>query len=107
MTTARWGSMWVSAVAAGEPVGLRLRLYGEKGHIAWEQSDPDKLKFALQGEASHTLLRGQSGLSAIVNAMTRQTLITKNSDPNHADHLSFREFPSRRLPMLPRDYSIM
>ena len=33
------GAMWVSAVAAGEQVGLRLRVYGEKGHIAWEQSD--------------------------------------------------------------------
>jgi hypothetical protein len=34
-------------VAAGEQVGLRLRVYGEKGHIAWEQSNPDKLTFAL------------------------------------------------------------
>jgi predicted dehydrogenase len=34
------GAMWVSAVAAGEQVGLRLRVYGEKGHIGWEQSDP-------------------------------------------------------------------
>ena len=28
------GTMWVSAVAAGEQVSLRLRVYGEKGHIA-------------------------------------------------------------------------
>jgi predicted dehydrogenase len=63
--------MWVSAVAAGEQVGLRLRVYGEKGHIAWEQSDPDKLKFAVQGEASRTILRGQSGLSPAAKRATR------------------------------------
>jgi predicted dehydrogenase len=65
------GAMWVSAVAAGEQVGLRLRVYGEKGHLAWEQSDPDKLKFALQGEASRTLVRGQSGLSPAARHATR------------------------------------
>ena len=65
------GAMWVSAVAAGEQVGLRLRVYGEKGHIAWEQSDPDKLKFALQGEAARTLVRGQGGLSPAAKRATR------------------------------------
>jgi predicted dehydrogenase len=65
------GAMWVSAVAAGEQVGLRLRVYGEKGHIAWEQSDPDKLKFALQGKTSRTLVRGESGLSSAAKRATR------------------------------------
>ena len=65
------GAMWVSAVAAGEQVGLRLRVYGEKGHIAWEQSDPDKLTFALQSEALRTLVRGQSGLSPAAKRATR------------------------------------
>ena len=65
------GAMWVSAVAAGEQVGLRLRVYGEKGHIAWEQSDPDKLIFALQSEASRTLVRGRSGLSPAAKRATR------------------------------------
>jgi predicted dehydrogenase len=65
------GAMWVSAVAAGERVGLRLRVFGEKGHIAWEQSDPDKLAFALQSEASRTLLRGQSDMSPAAKRATR------------------------------------
>jgi predicted dehydrogenase len=65
------GAMWVSAVAAGEQVGLRLRVYGEEGHIAWEQSDPDKLTFALQSEASRTLLRGQNGMSPAAKRATR------------------------------------
>jgi predicted dehydrogenase len=65
------GAMWVSAVAAGEQVGLRLRVYGEKGHIAWEQSNPDKLTLALQGESSRTLVRGQNGLSPAAQRATR------------------------------------
>jgi predicted dehydrogenase len=65
------GAMWVSAVAAGEQVGLRLRVYGEKGHIAWDQSDPDKLIFALQSEASRTLVRGRTGLSPAAKRATR------------------------------------
>jgi predicted dehydrogenase len=58
------GALWASMVAAGEAVGLRLRVYGERGHIAWEQSEPDRLRLALQGEAPRTLLRGSGGLSA-------------------------------------------
>ena len=65
------GAMWVSAVAAGEQVGLRLRVYGEKGHLGWDQSDPDKLTFALQGDAWRTLVRGQSGLSPAAKRATR------------------------------------
>lgn len=65
------GQMWVSMVAAGEAVGLRLRVYGEKGHVAWEQSDPDKLRLAVEGEAARTLLRGQGGLSAAAKRATR------------------------------------
>ena len=65
------GTMWVSAVAAGEHVGLRLRVYGEKGHVRWQQSDPDKLTVALQGQAACTLVRGQSGLSPAAQRATR------------------------------------
>jgi predicted dehydrogenase len=65
------GAMWVSAVAAGEHVGLRLRVYGEKGHLRWRQSDPDQLTVALQGQAACTLVRGQSGLSPAARRATR------------------------------------
>jgi predicted dehydrogenase len=65
------GAMWVSAVAAGVQVGLRLRVYGEKGHLAWQQSDPDKLRLSMQGQAPCTLLRGQSGLSPAAKRATR------------------------------------
>ena len=102
----RAGAMWVSAVAAGEQVGLRLRVYGQKGHIAWEQSDPDKLRFALQDEASRTLVRGQSGLSSAAKRATRiaaglpegyfEAFATLYRD--YADILSARKRARRPIP---------
>ncbi|MBX6324364.1 MAG: Gfo/Idh/MocA family oxidoreductase, partial [Rhodospirillaceae bacterium] len=65
------GHLWVSMVAAGETVGLRLRVYGEKGHIAWEQHRPDELRLALDGEGARTLVRGMGGLSAPARRASR------------------------------------
>jgi predicted dehydrogenase len=46
------GALWASAVAAGEKVGLRLRVFGETGHLAWDQSHPDQLQHRpLEGHA--------------------------------------------------------
>jgi predicted dehydrogenase len=58
------GALWACMVAAGEQVGLRIRVYGELGHIAWDQSEPDRMRLALQGEQARTVLRSGSGLSA-------------------------------------------
>ncbi|MDQ0475276.1 Gfo/Idh/MocA family protein [Labrys wisconsinensis] len=64
------GAIWASMVAAGETVGLRLRVYGETGHIAWDQSYPDDLQVRpLNGEA-HVLARGGK-LSPAAKAATR------------------------------------
>jgi predicted dehydrogenase len=65
------GALWASMVAAGEPVGLRLRIYGERGHLAWDQSAPDEMRLALQGEAARTILRGGNGVSAAAKRATR------------------------------------
>jgi predicted dehydrogenase len=65
------GALWVSMVAAGEQVGLRIRVYGERGHIAWDQSEPDRMRLALQGEAARTILRGGGGLSLAAKRATR------------------------------------
>jgi predicted dehydrogenase len=65
------GAMWVSMVAAGEQVGLRLRVYGERGHLGWDQSEPDQMRLALQGEAIRTVVRGGSGLSAASKRASR------------------------------------
>jgi len=37
------GTLMASQIAAGEGNGLRLRVYGEKGSLAWRQEDPNRL----------------------------------------------------------------
>ena len=65
------GAMWVSVVAAGETVGLRLRVYGDRGHLAWDEVRPDELRLALIGESRRTLVRGGDGLSDAAKRATR------------------------------------
>ena len=65
------GALWASMVAAGEQVGLRLRVYGERGHIAWDQSDPERMRLALQGQGVRVIQRGDSGLSPAARRATR------------------------------------
>ena len=64
------GALWASMVAAGEAVGLRLRVYGETGHIAWDQSYPDDLSVRPADGEARTFLRGGS-LSESAKAATR------------------------------------
>lgn len=52
------GILWASMVAAGESVGFRLRVYGEKGHIAWDEAFPDQLHLRLLDGTDQTLHRG-------------------------------------------------
>jgi predicted dehydrogenase len=52
------GALWASMVAAGESVGFRLRVYGETGHIAWDEAFPDQLHLRLLDGSDQTLHRG-------------------------------------------------
>jgi predicted dehydrogenase len=52
------GSLWASAVALGNPHGLRLRVYGDRGGMAWAQERPNQLAFTPLGEPARTLERG-------------------------------------------------
>lgn len=64
------GTIWASMVAAGETVGFRLRVYGEAGHIAWDQSFPDQLHLRLLEGGDQTLHRGGK-VSALAKQGTR------------------------------------
>jgi predicted dehydrogenase len=64
------GMLWASMVAAGETVGFRLRVYGEKGHIAWDEAWPDQLHLRLLDGTDQTLNRGNK-LSPYSKAGTR------------------------------------
>jgi len=37
------GRLWASYVAAGNDQGLSFRIYGETGHISWNEEDPEIL----------------------------------------------------------------
>jgi len=51
------GMLWASMVAAGETVGFRLRVYGETGHVAWDEAFPDQLHLRLLDGTDQTLHR--------------------------------------------------
>jgi predicted dehydrogenase len=52
------GVLWASMVAAGETVGFRLRVYGETGHIAWDEAFPDQLHLKMLDGSDQMLNRG-------------------------------------------------
>ncbi|WP_127904085.1 Gfo/Idh/MocA family protein [Solirhodobacter olei] len=65
------GTLMVSQVAPGNECGLRLRVYGEKAGLEWAQEDSDHLRFAPFGRAIRTLARGEPGLFAGTERMSR------------------------------------
>jgi len=52
------GMLWSSQVAPGNENSLRLRIYGEKGGIEWDQQDPNYLWFTPYGQPKQKLTRG-------------------------------------------------
>ncbi len=52
------GVYWASQVAVGHDNGLRVRIFGSKGSIEWEQENPNYLKVAFIGEPVQVLSRG-------------------------------------------------
>ncbi|MFO1067723.1 MAG: Gfo/Idh/MocA family oxidoreductase [Geminicoccaceae bacterium] len=59
------GTLWASGVAVGHAHGLRLRVYGETGSLAWSQEDPNVLLHARLGEPLRILERGWGELHAL------------------------------------------
>lgn len=50
--------IWVTQAAPGNACGLRIRVYGEKGGIAWDQEDPERLHVSLLDAPTQVILRG-------------------------------------------------
>jgi predicted dehydrogenase len=65
------GMLWSSQVAPGNDNGLKLRVYGEKGGIEWDQEHPNHLRFASFGGAPRVMARATSGLGAAAEHATR------------------------------------
>jgi predicted dehydrogenase len=65
------GFLWASQVAPGNENNLKIRIYGEKGGIEWEQENPNKLWYGMLGEPKYLLTRGGAGVSDAANSVTR------------------------------------
>ena len=65
------GMLWASQVAPGNENGLRLRVYGSRGGLQWEQENPNRLWFTRLGEPTQLITRAGAGASAAANRVSR------------------------------------
>ncbi len=65
------GMLWCSQVAPGNENGLRLRVFGDKGGIEWQQENPNQLWYTPFGEPKQVLTRGGAGTGDAARRVTR------------------------------------
>jgi len=66
------GLMWVTQAAAGNACGLRLRIYGDKGGLEWDQENPEELRFTPLRGTRQVLVRGHgAGILPAAQRMIR------------------------------------
>ncbi len=65
------GMLWCSQVATGNENALKVRVYGSKGGIEWEQENPNYLWFTPLGGAKQLLTRGGAGAMDVAGRVTR------------------------------------
>lgn len=70
-TSGARGMLWCSQVASGQENGLRLRIYGTKAGIEWEQENPNYLWVTPFGAPRYRLTRGGAGSGEAAARMTR------------------------------------
>jgi predicted dehydrogenase len=71
------GMMWTSMVAAGNGHGLRIRVFGEKASLHWDQERPDELHLRADNAPYRTLRRGEAYLCEAARYGSR----TKTGNP--------------------------
>jgi predicted dehydrogenase len=65
------GMLWCSQVAAGLENGLRLRVFGTKAGLSWEQENPNYLSVTPLGAPPYRLSRGGAGTGQAAARITR------------------------------------
>lgn len=70
-TSGARGMLWCSQVASGQENGLRLRVYGAKAGIEWEQENPNYLWVSPLGAPKYRLTRGGPGSGEAAGRVTR------------------------------------
>ncbi|MBS1820749.1 MAG: Gfo/Idh/MocA family oxidoreductase [Acidobacteria bacterium] len=63
--------LWASQIAVGEENNLTLRIYGEKGSLAWGQENPNYLTYTRLKEQPRMITRGGPGVGAAAARATR------------------------------------
>ncbi len=64
-------SLWSSQIAIGEENNLNIRIYGQKGSLAWSQENPNYVRQSKLNEPDRTLTRGGPGNGTIATRSTR------------------------------------
>ncbi len=65
------GLLWASQVAPGNENGLRLRVYGEKGGLEWQQEHPNQLRFTALGQPPQIISRNAAGAGPAAARVSR------------------------------------
>ncbi len=65
------GMLWASQVAPGNENALKLRVYGEKGGLAWHQEHPNQLLWSPLGEPTRIIARGTGAVGPDGARVTR------------------------------------
>jgi predicted dehydrogenase len=68
------GTLWASMAAVGNEHGLRIRVYGDRGSLAWHHEDPHHLRFSPIDGAPQILAQGADWLSPAARHWTRAGL---------------------------------
>lgn len=64
------GTIWLTQAAPGNYCGLRLRIYGHKGGIEWDQEFPEQLRFNPLNEPEQVIVRGHgAGVLPVVQRL--------------------------------------
>ena len=65
------GMLWSSQVAPGNENALRIRIYGEKGGLAWDQENPNILTWSPLNDVPQKLTRAGNKLGQAAELATR------------------------------------
>ena len=76
------GTLWVTQAAPGNYCALRLRVFGEKGGIEWDQEKPEYLRFNPLDKPEQVIVRGHG------NGMVRQAERMVTLPRGHGEALS-------------------
>jgi predicted dehydrogenase len=65
------GALWSSQVAPGNENGLRIRVYGTKGGLEWNQVNPNYLYWSAFGRPTQIIARGSPAAGTAAARVTR------------------------------------